>query len=228
MYGDDHKIEKHESYGMIGVNRQTGGNDSLFGSSIKHNTQIAITIKRGEKNRHLNTDWYYGRETITEIVMSPTQFAEMITSLNAGDGVPCTLRRVADGPLKRMDYPPEVKQRQVFEDEFKKDMESVTDTVYGDVKEATDLLYKKGTITLGERKKVANIMHRVVDHIKSSLPFVQTQFNEAMDKTVLEAKGEVEGFIQHKITSLGIKAMRDKFPQIANEEGGEKWNKELP
>jgi len=219
MYGDDHEIETHESYGMVGIHRQTGGHPSLFGSSIKHNAQIAITVKRAEKNRHLNTDWYHGRGTLIEIVMSPTQFAEMITSLNVGDGIPCTLRHVSDGPLKEMERPPEVKQRQIFEDEFKKDMKSITQTIYGDVDEAQGLMLKKGTITVKERQKVSNIIGRIVGHVRDHLPFIQSQFNEAMDKTVLEAKGEVEAFVTNKVTSLGIESLREQFPQIENEKG---------
>jgi hypothetical protein len=40
-----------------------------------------------------------------------------------------------------------------------------------------------------------------------SIPFVQSQFNEAMDKTVTEARAEVEAFVDNKIRSLGIQAL---------------------
>jgi len=39
-----------------------------------------------------------------------------------------------------------------------------------------------------------------------------------MDKTVTEAKGEVEAFVTNKITSLGIAALKDQIPEIENKE----------
>jgi len=43
----------------------------------------------------------------------------------------------------------------------------------------------------------------------ANMPFVQTQFNEAMDKTVTEAKAEVEAFVSHKVTSLGLASLKE-------------------
>ena len=43
--------------------------------------------------------------------------------------------------------------------------------------------------------------------ISTNTEFVYKQFNEQMDKTVMEAKGEVEAFCQNKINSIAIAAM---------------------
>jgi hypothetical protein len=45
--------------------------------------------------------------------------------------------------------------------------------------------------------------------VRSNLPFIQSMFNEQMDKTVKEAKGEIEAFTQNKIHALGLEKLED-------------------
>ena len=79
------KVSKHESYGIIGISRVTSHPaKNLFGSSVKHTHSMALRIKTASVDRHLNQDWYHAENELIEIEMSPTQFAEMITSLDTG------------------------------------------------------------------------------------------------------------------------------------------------
>jgi len=208
--------ETHESYGLVGVSRRTGDPGPLFGSSIRHGNYVALTVRRAEKNRDLHRHWYFGHESLIQVEMSNTQFAEMITSMNIGDGVPCTIRYIEN---KRMENPPETQQRQIFEDEFKADVQKVGGKISSAIENAKMLLSTKGTIKKADKQRIIGLLESVAQDINSNMPFVETQFNNAMDKSVHEAKGEIEGFIQNKITSLGIEAIRDQFPQITNEEG---------
>ena len=56
------------------------------------------------------------------------------------------------------------------------------------------------------------------------MPFVLTQYKRAMTKVVTEAKGAIEGFVNHKITQLGIKSLR----QIADADPTPKLEVESP
>jgi len=205
--------ETHESYGLVGVSRRTGDPGSLFGSSIKHHNYVALTIRRAELNRDLHRNWYYGHEALIEVEMSNTQFAEMITSMNLGDGVPCTIRHIG---YETMERPPGVQQRQIFEDEFKADMQKVGNKISSAVKKAESLLDTKGSIKKADKQEIISLLTSISQDINSNMPFVETQFNKAMDKTVSEAKGEVEAFVTNKITSLGIEALREQLPQISS------------
>jgi len=49
-------------------------------------------------------------------------------------------------------------------------------------------------------------MESLVSKINSTIPFVSQQFNESMEKTVAQAKNEIETFVTNRITSLGIQA----------------------
>lgn len=52
--------ETHPSYGAITVNRiQSNIGIGVFGSKIKHNNLVEITISTAELNRELNNDYIY-------------------------------------------------------------------------------------------------------------------------------------------------------------------------
>ena len=217
------KVSKHESYGMVGVSRVTHSHGtSLFGSSIKHSNTIRLSIKTAEVNRHLNRDWYHGNDRLIEIELAPTQFAEMITCMNMGNGVPCTLRYLEDH--KRLENPPEVKQREIFEQEFQENVDKIKDFYKNDFKQIKETLLKKGTIKIGERKQTINIITKLINTLEDAMPFLQKGFNESMDKTV----SEVEAFVMHKVTSLGIEGLQKEMIKLSEgkKKGDNKFNYE--
>lgn len=110
----------HESYGMLGFHRVTCSSaQPLYGSSIKHRDTIMLTLKTGHMRRNLNEDWYYGDRTLFKVEMSATQFADLITSLNQGDGVPVTIRYMKQGDLKKCEEPPYIDRNELHREEFK-------------------------------------------------------------------------------------------------------------
>jgi hypothetical protein len=205
--GDGSTTDYHESYGVALFSRRTGGAYNLFGSSIKHGQTIALTISRASKKRDLHQDWIHGEEELIEVLMSPNQFAQMITSMNVGSGVPCTIQYVM---AKRMEECPSVEMREQFVDEFKKDVRKVMKDADTIVAEVTEMFKNKQNITKSDRADILAKIGQIMQHVKSNMPFVHSQFNEAMDDTVTEAKAEVEAFVSNKITSLGIEALNEE------------------
>lgn len=199
--------EEHESFGLIEISRVTSNiHQNLFGSSIKHNNTIRIEIKPAKRIRDLSADWYHSRGIpYIEVEMSPTQFAEAITTLNHSPGIPVTVRYING---KRLEPCPDVNKRQQFENEFKKDMEDIRIKLDKLTKEATEILSSKKNITIAERNLILNQINNIKQEIGSNLPFVNSQFNEQMDKTVLEAKGETEAFFINKINQLGLTELK--------------------
>jgi len=211
---DEAKREEHESFGLVGFSRITHGGatggTNLFGSAICHHHTIALRIKRATKTRRLHDDHYYGGDTIIEVEMSPNQFSEAITTMNVGDGVPCTIRRI--GKQGMADCPEET-MRQVFEEEFKQACVRTSDMACALVKKASEILDQK-TIKVSERKELLEILRRIQQDLKLNLPFIGTQFNEAMDDVVADAKGAVEAFFTHRINDLGIQAIQQGTPDV--------------
>lgn len=206
--GDKNEIEEHESYGMIGFSRVSSScGMNFFGSSVRSSHFIVLNIKRGGRRRDLNHYWYHGREELIRLRLSSTQFAELLTTMNIGDGVPCTLERVG---VDAMADCPAVDQRQKYEDEFKETMNAAGRDIRALQVKVNQLLSGE-RINKAQRQEIKAALQSTAMRIDDSAPWVHKQFNEAMDKTVTEAKGEVEAFVNHKIHSLGINALNTEI-----------------
>jgi hypothetical protein len=87
--------EEHPSYGQLSITRiSSNSRTPLYGTSNECREYIRITIMQSELHRDLHRSWHFGGDPYIEVIMSPAQFAEAITSLNIGDGVPVTITRV--------------------------------------------------------------------------------------------------------------------------------------
>lgn len=194
----------HESFGVISFGHVAcGGGKPLFGSSLRHSNFVSLRISRAQLNRSLNYDRFMATETIVELDLSPVQFAEVITSMNRGDGIPCTLRRVNG---KGMAEPPYTHKQEQFSKEFREDTKEVAARVDEALKFAREL-QEKPSATKGDRASLVKMLEMLRQAIGSNLPFVLDQFHEQMNKSVHEAKGEIEAFVQHRIVEAGLAAI---------------------
>lgn len=196
-------IKWHPSFGMIRLSRRQSRGTVLFGSSITHNEIIALTISRGEVDRHLNREWYHARNEIIEIEMSSNQFAEFITTPNSGSGIPCTIRHLNHD---RMPEPPFESRVDMFSKEFKNNMSNLGNDLNNNLTIAKSIL-SKNSINKGDKEELIRLFDSLIDNIKSSIPFVEKSFVEQMDKTIVEAKAEIEAFVNRRITEEGRKAL---------------------
>lgn len=48
------------------------------------------------------------------------------------------------------------------------------------------------------------MFYKMIQEMQYNLPYVYSCFNKQIDKTILEAKGEVEAFVENKIRSAGV------------------------
>jgi hypothetical protein len=205
------KIIKHPSFGMIGLSRRSSsGVVPLFGSNIQHQHTITLTIKRGEHHRRLNNDWIHGTEQLIEVELSGSQYAELISSFNQGDGIPCTIRQ-----LGRESYPdpPYESPMDIFQREFAAHMKNLGKECSSVIEDAVKMLDEKPSIGKADREFLKRAIERLITEISSNVPFVSQQFLESMDKTVSQAKSEIETFVTNKITSIGLDAIK-KNPEL--------------
>ena len=139
---DDIK-DQHESYGMLGFNRCSYSSPQpLYGSSIKHRDTIMMTLQTSYSKRDLNKEWFFSDKTLFRVEMSSTQFANLITSLNQGDGVPVTIRAFSDGNLVRCEEPPYIDRGEVHKAEFKEHLEDVYATSKKAIPNKTFFIFK--------------------------------------------------------------------------------------
>ena len=203
---DNKELEQHESYGMMSFNRFDGGNGAFFGSSIKPDGGIEMTLKTGEVRHNLNHDWYRGKETIARVRMTVAQFADLITNLNMGEGVPVTLEYVHG---KRMSEPPFINKRIQFEENFKQEMKEVSNQMLELTKRTEEILSHAKAPTKKEKEEILHNIAMLNQKVSSDMPFVHKSFNEQMDKTVKEAKNEIETYVNSTIHSLGMEKMSE-------------------
>ena len=184
-------IEEHESYGLVSFTRAQSNGVGLFGSDIQHNSVIILEVKQAGLQRDLSRDWTYGRELIFRGFLSPSQFMEAMTHLNQGDGTPITIEYVTGDEKAHRESPPVSNKRDQFDSELNEHLA-----------EAIQMLDRlKDSIRTQKGKKEVDLIKQ---QLRSNLPFIEEQFASQMDKTVTEAKAEIEAFAVNR--ALGTSA----------------------
>jgi hypothetical protein len=209
-----HTEYNHESFGMVGISRvSSSGAHEFFGSSIRCNNWISLTIRRGIMGRDINHDWYHGKEELIEIALTPSQFAEMITGVNMGDGFPCTIKQIGGN---QMDEPPVHCASELFDHEFKQHMEKIVKSIDFDIADDIERLKLKGAISKSERDAIAGRMSMLLQEIKSNLPYMAKCWTENLDKSTSEFKSMAESYLHNMIQRTGIEALQNgsDFPLI--------------
>lgn len=210
--------QDHESYGMLGFDRVTcSGAQPLFGSSIKHRDTIMMTLKTGHMRRNLNEDWYYGDKTIVQVEMSATQFADLITSLNQGDGVPVTIRvRPEDIKLHRCENPPYIDRNQLHREELKEDLDDCFETSKQLIKVLADKFATKKTFNKKDQQEILDMLKKIQNNLGCNQTFAIDQFDRQMQRSTTEAKGEIEAFFQNKLNQIAQQALVENPESITS------------
>ena len=207
----------HPSYGTLAFSRRSGGATSLFGSSIEHRDTIAMTLYHADITRGLHEDNIYGNKPIAEVEMSYSQFAEAITSMNMGNGVPVTIRWIrGEG---RIEPCPFTDKKQQFEEEFKHRLDKANETANQLILNVEKLFEEKKNLTKNDKNEILSMLTKIYQSINGNSDFMYRMFNEQMDKTTTEAKGEIEAFMQNKINSIAQAALveqREQFLSLEN------------
>lgn len=212
---EDEITEKHPSFVTVSFHR-ISGQRRFFGSSVTSQTWIELKISSATLRHHLGQDWIHdSTQTLIEVALSPAQFAELLTTMNSGPGVPGTLQRF-DG--KKVDQLPEIKsETHRVREHFKKTMKSRSVEFRESFNEIKALLDEKKTLGKADREKVLSTLDQVASQFENSAPFYLEQFEEAAERIAVQAKAEVDAFVTHAIQTTGIKALRSGMtPELLN------------
>ena len=199
------EMEKHPSWGMIGFCHTQGGERQLFGSDVSNHNTIHLTIKHAKKHRELGRDWTMGADTICEVELSALQFAELLTNMNVGDGVPCTIRYPNnDGYIKYQEEKSKIDVIYGERDEVVERASSRLKEVEGALRELID--NKKISKTVG-----SELLHKLSTALPdlegNNFEFYKRQATEEIDKMVVEAKSQISEYVNAKIYSVGLEAL---------------------
>lgn len=199
------KRQRHESYGLISFSRMTSSDSKpLFGSSIEHENTICMRLNHAEVERGLNTDWYHNTGRIIEVEMSSAQFADLITSLNQGDGIPCTIRWMAG--QGQIEDPPFESKAELHKKEFSKHQEKIKEKLTETIQLAEEI-FKKKTLNKTDKENFINNLSRLYTEIIMNSEYQVEMFDEQMSKTITEAKAEIEAFVQNRLIMFANKSL---------------------
>jgi ElaB/YqjD/DUF883 family membrane-anchored ribosome-binding protein len=201
--------ETHESYALLSISRCTGTARSLFGSTIRHGDTIRLSIDEGKVYRDFQKNRYHNGKSFIEVEMSSAQFAEAITTLNVGCGVPVTLKYL-DG--KQMAEPPSVDLKERAKNELKEEMGELAERIDELSKDAKEILTRKGSpIKADEKEKLLKDLLFLVQEVRSNIPFAQECFQEAVEEVVVQAKAEVDSCLTTMRERLGQQVLDGKI-----------------
>lgn len=199
------EMEKHASWGMIGFYRTQGGERQLFGSDISNHNSIRLAIKHAKKHRELGRDWTMGDDMICEVELSALQFAELLTNMNVGDGVPCTIRYTNnDGYIK---YQKEKSKIDVIYSERDDIVDKASSNLREVERELSELICNKKIAKTVGTELLQKLSSALSDLEGNNFEFYKKQATEEIDKMVVEAKSQISEYVSHKIYSIGLETL---------------------
>jgi hypothetical protein len=207
---DDKKVYEHESYGMISVSRMSGTRGfPLFGSSLENNpSMIQVVIAHGQRYHSLGYDHYHGAKEIIRLWMTPAQYAEMISNPNCGTGVPCTIRHIEG---VEMDWPPEVpNEGKLVRDRFKLEVSELRQKAANGGQHLKAIL-STAKISQKLKDEIQGTYEAATRFLWDAAPFLLESFQEAVEKSVVEAKQEIDAFLAHALQTTGAQALTERL-----------------
>ena len=148
--------------------------------------------------------------------MSYSQFAEAITSMNMGSGVPVTIRYLRD--VGNIEACPFTDKRKQFENEFKTNLNKANSEAQELISSVETLLKEKKTLTKADKEEMLSKLISISRNIEENNNYLYRQFNEQMDRTTAEAKGEIEAFMQNKFNSIAQATLVEQREQLSSME----------
>ncbi len=202
-------IKKHPAFGMLRFSRVSGDPGKLFGSELSsHMGSIRMELTSSDERRSLSTTYYHGsNKPLCEVEMSAAQFAELITSLNMGSGVPVTIRYVADTEGAR----PYIEDTETLHQQIKTEIKAKTERISTTARDLQGQLSKmlaESKLPKAKQAELNALAARIVMDIDQNLPYTLDQYQEAAEQVGAKAKAELDAYATNLIHQLGTKALK--------------------
>lgn len=190
----EHGGEEHPAWGLIGASRVSSSPPGavLFDSDIRHQHSVIVRISTATRRRDLSRDWMMAKREFVEVEMSEAQWASFVSSMNAGQGVPCTIRRREDDwSVPGMPYEPRLQ-------ESMREVRVAADEAVAKVAEAF-AAYK-------EKKTAANLrnLEFAIRNMPANAEFAASSLSEHAENVVQRARADIEAMVLAKAQQLGL------------------------
>lgn len=208
---DDKRI--HPSYALVSFSRLSGTPRRLFGTDINHGDTICLEVHEGKavRDETSQTDHYFDGKLLMRVEMSQMQFSELITTMNHGCGTPATFTFRCDHEnpdgSRTVPPPPHDNVKERINRELKEELEEVEGLITQCSDEAKGILEQKGTIKAADKKRLSRLLERISMELRSNIPYVHKCFSRAVDRSVIDAKAELEGWLNRIHIEAGKAAL---------------------
>jgi hypothetical protein len=207
--------ETHPAWGLIGANRVSHSppGATLFDSDIQHQYSVVVRIATASRRRDLSHDWLHREDEFVEVEMSEAQWASFVSSMNSGQGVPCTIRRREDEVnVPGVYYAPRL-QESIAEvrGAAERAVEKIT-KAFAEVEEAFDSNAGKKVL----REKIRDLSF-AIGHMPANATFAAESLNEHAENVVQKARADIEAMVLTKAHQLGLEPgdLGMGMPQLA-------------
>lgn len=176
--------------GVLRITR-VQGDRVLFNSPFRHNQFISLIIFPARIDRSLNRTQVYPDQSrpLIKVSLSASQFAQAITTLNIGEGTPCTVDYVLDkeiNPILKIEDEKYIAESEIDEtsQELLKNLNEMK-SILSDTK-----LSNKARATLESQ---ISKLERVLE---DKLPFITKMYKEYLEKASQQAKTEFSAWVE--------------------------------
>lgn len=204
MEGD----KQQEDYmGQIVASRCSSGGTALYGSPVLHNEMINIEIKESSVRHDLGRDWYCGGNVIAEVQLSPAQWADFLTRMNMGDGVPCTVswKNGHGVDTRKIPDPDPIK----FGDSADKELLDISKR-WKEVEAIVDGLLVKGKAGKKDLEELKRRCSWYRTSGQSTFQFLTETLIERAEKVMNAVKHEIAAIVEHAGVKLIARDISDK------------------
>jgi hypothetical protein len=195
--------------GVIQINRCTGSK-TLFRSNLNNSSYMNIKILQAEE-----CDSYGEKKTspttrlpLIDIDLSNSQFAELITTMNIGEGVPCTIKGFDQKRVDQTGLDDEVDAFSVSTKYFMDNLKKFA-LKLADLKMAAKEVIDKSKLNTKYKEGLSSVINQMEQEIKSNMPFYVQQFEGVAEKVVTECKTEVDAYVSNRVTKLGLEVIKN-------------------
>jgi hypothetical protein len=215
--GDTEETETHPAFGLITFSRIQGKPGKLFGTPLSdHGSFIQMTVYRAQRHHHLSYDRYHAfRQPVVQLELSAVQFSTLLTTMNMGDGTPCTLRYIDGQAIPYIPEELETEQEKVAVN-FKKEMTTLSKELQEATTQVKEILSKKSLLK-SDREAIQSAFDKVTSFWSSHAPFVMDQFAESTEKVSNAAKAEVDAFMTNALVATGLETLKKRLQSVVDD-----------
>lgn len=189
----EHGDEAHPAWGLIGASRVSSSppGAALFDSDIQHQHYVVVRLSRATRKRDLGHDWQHGAEQLIEVAMSEAQWASFVSTMNVGQGVPCTIERVGREDMPGVEYEPRLALSMG-------EVDNAAHKAMEEIQAAFDAYEESKTKANRDRLKYA------IQNAPANMGFAAKTLSKHAENVVQRARADIEAMVVSKAEQLGI------------------------